>query len=89
MNDMMAQVMVFASVLAAAVFAILQTVKAIVSVPKNLVPIIGLIIGLLAGWLGYPFTDLDLVPRLWAGAFAGLSSTGIFELGKNNPGHTK
>ncbi|OMD66086.1 holin [Paenibacillus odorifer] len=85
----MAQVMVFASVLAAAVFAILQTVKAIVSVPKNLVPIIGLIIGLLAGWLGYPFTDLDLVPRLWAGAFAGLSSTGIFELGKNNPGHTK
>jgi len=89
MNDMMAQVMVFASVLAAAVFAILQAVKAIVSVPKNLVPIIGLIIGLLAGWAGYIFTDLDLVPRLWAGAFAGLSSTGIFELGKNNPGHTK
>jgi hypothetical protein len=89
MNDMLNQVMVFASVLAAAVFAVLQTVKATVSIPKNFIPIIGLVIGILAGWAAYPFTDLEVVPRLWAGAFAGLSSTGIFELGKNNPGNTK
>ncbi|MNN76157.1 Phage holin [compost metagenome] len=75
--------------LAAIVLAFLQLVKATVSLPKNLIPIIGLVIGLLAGWLGYIFTDLELVPRLWAGAFAGLSSTGIFELVKNNPGNTK
>lgn len=89
MNDMLNQVMVFASVLAAAVFAVLQAVKAMVSIPKNFIPIIGLVIGILAGWAAYPFTDLEVVPRLWAGAFAGLSSTGIFELGKNNPGNTK
>lgn len=89
MNDMLNQVMVFASVLAAIVLAFLQLVKATVSLPKNLIPIIGLVIGLFAGWAGYIFTDLDTVPRLWAGAFAGLSSTGIFELVKNNPGNTK
>lgn len=89
MNEMMNQVMLFATVLAAIVLAFLQLVKATVSLPKNLIPIIGLVIGLLAGWLGYIFTDLELVPRLWAGAFAGLSSTGIFELVKNNPGNTK
>lgn len=89
MNDMLNQVMIFATVLSAIVLAFLQLVKATVSLPKNLIPLIGLIIGLLAGWLGYIFTDLDLVARLWAGAFAGLSSTGIFELVKNNPGNTK
>lgn len=89
MNDMLNQVMLFASVLAAIVLAFLQLVKATVSIPKNFIPIIGLVIGLLVGYFGYIFTDLETVPRLWAGAFAGLASTGIFELVKNNPGQTK
>ncbi len=42
MNDMLNQVMLFASVLAAIVLAFLQMVKATVSVPKNFIPIIGL-----------------------------------------------
>jgi hypothetical protein len=89
MNDMLNQVMIFATVLSAVVVALLQMVKTTVSVPKNLVPIIGLVIGLIVGALGYIFTDLELAPRLWAGAFAGLASTGLFELIKNNPGNTK
>lgn len=89
MNDMLNQVMLFASVLSAIVLWFLQLVKATVSIPKNLIPIIGLVIGLFVGYFGYIFTDLETVPRLWAGAFAGLASTGIFELVKNNPGHTK
>jgi hypothetical protein len=89
MNDLLLQVMAFASALSVIVVALLNLVKATVTLPKNLIPIIGLVLGLAAGSAAYIFTDLDLVPRLWAGAFAGLSATGLFELIKNNPGTTK
>lgn len=49
-----------------------------------------LVIGLLIGVVAYPFTELDLTLRLWAGGLAGLSATGLFELAFNNrPGTTK
>lgn len=89
MNDLLLQVMAFASALSVIVVALLNLVKSTVTLPKNLIPIIGLVIGLVAGAAADIFTDLDLVPRLWAGAFAGLSATGLFELIKNNPGTTK
>lgn len=89
MNDLLAQVMAFASALSLIVVALLNLVKATVTLPKNYIPVIGLVIGLGAGAAAYIFTDLDLAPRLWAGAFAGLSATGLFELVKNNPGTTK
>lgn len=88
MNDLLLQVMAFASALSVIVVALLNLVKATFILPKNVIPIIGLAIGLLAGWGAYIFTDLDLAPRLWAGAFAGLSATGLFELVKNNTGTT-
>ncbi|OKP81650.1 holin [Paenibacillus sp. P3E] len=88
MNDLLAQVMAFASALSVIVVALLNLVKATVTLPKNLIPIIGLLLGLGAGYAAFIFTDLELVPRLWAGAFAGLSATGLFELFKNNPGTT-
>jgi hypothetical protein len=89
MNDLLAQVMAFASALSVIVVALLNLIKSTVTLPKNLIPIIGLVVGLGAGAAAYIFTDLDLAPRLWAGAFAGLSATGLFELIKNNPGTTK
>lgn len=89
MNDLLVQVMAFASALSVVVVALLQLVKQSINLPKNLVPVIGLVIGLVVGGLAYIFTDLALAPRLWAGAFAGLSATGLFELVKNNPGTTK
>lgn len=89
MNELLAQVMVFATALSVIVVALLNLVKATVTLPKNLIPVIGLLLGLGAGAAAYIFTDLDLAPRLWAGAFAGLSATGLFELVKNNPGTTK
>ncbi len=88
MNDLLIQVMSFASALSVAVVALLQLVKTTFTLPKNIVPLIGLIIGLGVGAAAYIFTDLALAPRLWAGAFAGLSATGLFELIKNNPGNT-
>ncbi|WP_433946904.1 holin [Paenibacillus sp. SN-8-1] len=86
----MNNVLAFASLIAVFVLAVNQLVKTTVNIPKNLVPVVGLVIGLLVGAAAYPFTDLDLTLRLWAGGLAGLSATGMFELGfKNREGTTK
>ncbi|WP_248549691.1 holin [Paenibacillus odorifer] len=83
-------VMAFASILAVFVLALVQLVKNSINIPRNAVPIIGLLIGLFTGVVAYPFTELDLVLRLWAGGLAGLSATGLFELAfKDRPGTTK
>ncbi|WP_340005170.1 holin [Paenibacillus sp. FSL K6-0276] len=83
-------VMAFASILAVFVLALVQLVKNSINIPRNAVPIIGLLIGLLIGAVAYPFTELDIVLRLWAGGLAGLSATGLFELVfKDRPGTTK
>lgn len=89
-REILDDVMAFASILAVFVLALVQLVKNSINIPRNAVPIIGLLIGLLIGAAAYPFTDLDIVLRLWAGGFAGLSATGLFELAfKDRPGTTK
>lgn len=89
-NQNLTDVLAYASVLAVYVLAVVQLVKKSVNVPKNLLPLIGLVIGLLVGAAAYPFTELELVLRLWAGGLAGLSATGLFELAfSNRSGTTK
>ncbi|AIQ61869.1 holin [Paenibacillus stellifer] len=89
-NQNLTDVLAFASVLAVFVLAGVQFIKTTVNVRKNLVPLIGVVIGLVIGWAAAPFTDLGLTLRLWAGALAGLSATGLFELAFNkSSGKTK
>ncbi|APC50233.1 holin [Virgibacillus halodenitrificans] len=85
----MKQVLVFATVIMPVVAALMEGVKRSVKLPKNILPGISLVIGLLIGAAAYPFTDMDLVLRLWAGGFAGLAGTGLFELFKKRNGVTK
>ncbi|UPK47242.1 holin [Paenibacillus pabuli] len=86
----MEAVLTFASVLAVFVLAAVQLVKNTVKMPSNIVPIVGLVLGLLIGAAAYPFTTLDVTLRLWAGGLAGLSATGLFELAfSKRPGTTK
>ncbi|ASA26280.1 holin [Paenibacillus donghaensis] len=85
-NEALNNVLAFASVLAVFVMALVQLVKNSLVLPRNLVPAIGLVIGLLVGAVAYPFTDMNLVLRLWAGGLAGLSATGLFELAFNRRG---
>ncbi|MEK5399460.1 holin [Paenibacillus sp. FSL K6-2859] len=88
--EILDDVMAFASILAVFVLALVQLVKNSINIPRNAVPIIGLLIGLLIGAAAYPFTELDIVLRFWAGGVAGLSATGLFELAfKDRPGTTK
>lgn len=79
-NQNLTNVLAFASVIAVFVLAGVQFVKKTVNVPNNFLPVIGLVIGLLIGVVAYPFTELDLTLRFWAGGLAGLSATGLFEL---------
>lgn len=89
MNENLNVVLALASALAAIVAVLLSAIKALVVLPKNLIPVIGIVIGVGVGIAAYPFTDLELIYRIWAGAFAGFSATGLYELQKNNPGTTK
>ncbi len=80
----MEQVIMFATVLAPIVTALVELVKKTVNIPKKYVPALSLVIGLGVGVVAQPFTDLEIVLRLWAGGFAGLGGTGLFELVKQS-----
>jgi uncharacterized membrane protein (DUF441 family) len=85
----MEEILIFATVLLPLITAGVEMIKKTVNFPKNYVPIVSLLIGLLVGYLAYPLTDLDLTLRLWAGAVSGLSATGLFELVNKREGLTK
>ncbi|KGE21065.1 holin [Paenibacillus wynnii] len=88
-NEVLNYVLSFASGLSVFVLALVQLVKKSISIPRNIVPIVGLLLGLLVGVVSGPISNLDLGLRLWAGAIAGLSATGLFELAfKDRPGFT-
>lgn len=85
----MTEVLIFATVLAPIILALVQLIKKTVNLKNNLVSLIALAVGLFVGAAAAPFTDLDIVLRLWAGGLAGLSATGLFELMDNQDGTTK
>ncbi|MFC4403337.1 holin [Gracilibacillus xinjiangensis] len=76
----MEEVMIFATVILPIVTALMEGVKRSVNLPKNIIPLISLVVGLLIGAAAEPFTELEVILRLWAGGFAGLAATGLFEL---------
>lgn len=88
-NEIMKQVLIFTTLLAPIVTAIVQVVKTTVNFPNNALPVLGLISGLAIGFVAFPFTDMDITLRLWAGAFAGLGGTGLYEVFTNRIGNTK
>jgi hypothetical protein len=85
----MEQVMLFATALIPFVTAGINLLKKSVPLKKNLVPSISFVFGLVLGVVAYPFTDLDLTLRLWAGGIAGLGATGLFEVLNRREGLTK
>ncbi|WP_153465154.1 holin [Sediminibacillus terrae] len=79
----MEDVLIFATVILPIVTALVELAKRTVTIPKNIVPSVSFVAGIVIGAAAYPFTDLELVLRLWAGGFAGLAGTGLFELAVN------
>lgn len=75
---------VVAAVLVGLVTALTELIKKTVpNLSKNLVPIIAFVLGVVLGLLSYPFTELPIDQRAWAGAIAGLAATGLYELAFN------
>ncbi|AYC30746.1 holin [Paenisporosarcina cavernae] len=85
----MINVILFATILVPIVLALVQLLKITFPLHKNYIPLIALLIGIIIGAAAYPFSELEIVTRLWAGGFAGLASTGLFELGNYRSGLTK
>lgn len=85
----MEEVLLFATVLLPIVTALIELLKKTFPIKKNYIPLISLVVGIVIGAVAYPFTDLELVLRLWAGGFAGLAGTGLFELVKKREGVSK
>lgn len=88
--DNLNAVLLFGTILAPIILAALEGLKRAIPIPRNSVPLVAVVVGMLIGLATYKFTDLDWSLRLWSGALAGLSSTGLFELVlSNRPGTTK
>ncbi|MCP3026890.1 holin [Halobacillus sp. A5] len=85
----MQELLLFVTVLSPFVVGSVEVIKRTIPLPKNYVPLLSVGTGLLLGSLAYPLTDMDLVLRLWAGAGAGLSGTGLFEIVNRRDGFTK
>lgn len=85
----MDEVLIFATVLAPIVAALVELFKKTFPLKNNVIPLFSLIVGVVIGAAAYIFTDLDTVSRLWAGGFAGLAATGLFELVKQREGTSK
>ncbi len=86
----MEQILSLATLLLPIITAVTQVIKRSISMPKRLVPICALVVGLLLGLAAIPLTDLDWLTRAWGGGLAGLSSTGFYEMAFNQKtGRTK
>ncbi|WP_173918882.1 holin [Halobacillus sp. Marseille-Q1614] len=85
----MNQVLLFATLISPFAVGLVEVLKRTIDLPKNYIPLISLATGLVLGALAYPLTDMELMLRLWAGAGAGLSGTGLFEIVNRREGYTK
>lgn len=78
----MGNILTFASILAPIVIAVVQTVKKAFNPKTRYLPLIALGVGIILGALATPLIEADILVRLWAGAIAGLSSMGLYDLSK-------
>lgn len=77
----MEQVLLFSTIIAVIVATIIEMIKVTADkkLPANYIPFIAFLVGLIVGAVAYPFTDLDLVNRLWAGAISGWMASGLYD----------
>jgi Bacteriophage A118-like holin, Hol118 len=78
------QVLMFSTLLAPLVTALMELLKRTFPIPKKYIPISSFFVGLIVGFLASPFTDMTVELRLWSGSIAGLAATGLYEIGKKS-----
>lgn len=75
-------ILILASALGLITSGLTEASKRVFNIPVNFIPAVAVVIGALLG-LSATFVDVDITLRLWAGAIAGLSATGLYENIKN------
>lgn len=84
-----AEMALLISFLTPVIVGLVEVAKQVFTMPKNFVPLIAVAVGLIAGFVAAPFVELDWTLRLWAGAIAGLASTGLYETQTKREGQTR
>lgn len=85
----MMEIMILATIIAPVTTGLIEVFKQAFNLKKNFIPLIGVVVGLAIGFMAAPISDVDLYLRLWAGALAGLSASGLYELTSNREGTTR
>lgn len=88
MNNL-TEVFFYVSIIGPIVMALVEVVKKAVPTPKNFIPVVAIIMGLVVGFASQPFTDLNLILRLWGGVISALVGTGLYEVIKQRDGYSK
>lgn len=66
-NEIMTQVLLFATAISPFVVGFLEVVKRLAALPKNYIPLIAVVIGMVLGAVAYPFTGMDaIMGRSWS-----------------------
>lgn len=86
----MEQIIAFAGVISVITIALVQVFKKLKVVPKNWLPVAGMVLGIVIGgitnFIPEIVTELSLGGRLLSGLVSGLMATGIWETFKNRQG---
>lgn len=86
----MEQIIAFAGVISVITIALVQVLKKLNIVPKNWLPVAGMVVGVVIGsvttFIPEIVSELSIGGRLLAGLISGLMATGIWETFKNRGG---
>ena len=89
----MEQIITFATIISVLTIGIIQGVKQTGSIPKNIIPLISIVIGGIIGgvsiFIPEIFSELSVGARILGGVISGLMATGLWETGKQRSGKTK
>ncbi|MFP7492310.1 holin [Terribacillus saccharophilus] len=77
-NEAMYQMLMFATILAPIVTAVVELLKRSFSRLASYHAILSVLVGAMLGAAAHPFLDFELTVRLWAGGIAGLASAGLY-----------
>ena len=74
--------LVIAASIAVFVAAAIEVVKRTTNIPTRYLPITSIVVGIFVGVVVTPYSDYDYYSMIIAGAVAGLSACGLFDLTK-------
>lgn len=84
-----AELLLLVTLISPVIIGLSEVAKQTVRIPKNIIPLVAIFIGIMVGIAAAPFTTVDIFIRIWAGVIAGLASVGLYESGKERDGYTK